>query len=126
MNNARFLVVFQINRMTVFEVDYGAIKSNTNWHFSTSAATFIRSKRDYNTCGQCQKRVLKGKAKSFFEKWDAFHLKSLTPEQYSEMLSDLQELKNTYNYIEEGEDYPMHHIPFHRIVELSKMDMKKV
>ena len=125
-----FMYVFQINKMTVFEVNYYTLSSNKSPHFATSAAQFIRSKRDYSTCGQCQKRVLpkNSAAYRFFEKWDNKHLKNLTDDEWKEITSDVEKLKERYNYIEKVRDTfkgTSTRIPYYDIVELSKMSVKK-
>lgn len=53
-----FMYCFQISKMIVFEVEYYTLGSNKAPYFSTSAAEFIRSKRDYNRCGQAQAALL--------------------------------------------------------------------
>ena len=125
MNNKRFLTAFQITKTIIFEVDYGAITSNKSWHFSTSAAEFIKSKRDFCRCGQAQKDLLPqgSKARNFFSKWDKYHLQNLTARQYADMLKDLDELKRVYNYIEKDETHPTHYISFGQLKDLS---MQKV
>lgn len=113
INHKRFLYAFKINKMIIFSVEYGAIKSNTNWHFATSASKFIKSKRDWEICGQCQEDVLKNtKAFKFWKKWDSLHCQNLTIEQYQELLQDIEELKKHYKYIYKDENYYLHYIPF--------------
>jgi hypothetical protein len=114
--------------MIVFEVDYGAITSNKEFSFSTSASEFNRPKTDYNRCGQAQEDLLHigSKARRFYKKWDEFHLKNLTETQYAEMKQDLEVLKNQYNYIEKSADYGNYYIPFSAIKELSMKSLKKV
>lgn len=129
-----FMYCFQIDRMTVFEVDFYTLSTNKEPHFSTSAARFIRSKRDYSQGGQAQERILpKGSpAYRFYNKWDRLHLQNLTQDEYTEIMKDIEELKARYNYIEDLRDcfgqsagcYKTH-IPFCDIVELSKMEPKK-
>lgn len=53
-----FMYCFQISKMIVFEVEYYTLGSNKAPYFSTSAAEFIRSKRDYSRCGQAQAALL--------------------------------------------------------------------
>lgn len=43
-----FMYCFQISKLIVFEVEYYTLGGNKAPYFSTSAAEFIRSKRDYN------------------------------------------------------------------------------
>lgn len=126
---------FQINKITIFEVRFYTLSTNKTPYFSTSAARFICSKRDYDTCGQCQECVLpkNSAAYYFFDKWDKLHLHNLTKEEYAEIIADIEELKAKYNYIEDIQDcfgrsvgcYDTH-ISFDEIVELSKLTPKKI
>lgn len=128
-----FMYCFQIDKMTVFEVEYYTLSTNKTPHFSTSAARFIRSKRDYSECGQAQHILPRhSAAHRFYEKWDHLHLHDLTPEEYAEMIADIEALKAHYNYIEDvrecfGQSAGCYktHIPFNQIVELSKLTPKK-
>lgn len=128
-----FMYCFQIDKMTVFEVKFYTLGTNKTPYFSTSAARFIRSKCDYNECGQCQARILPNHstARRFYDKWDRLHLHNLTPEEYAEMTVDIEMLKARYNYIEDirecfGRSAGCYktHIPFYKIVELSKLTPK--
>ena len=129
-----FMYCFQIDKMTVFEVRFYTLSTNKTPYFSTSAARFIRSKRDYSQCGQAQKSVLplRSAARRFYDKWDRLHLHNLTPEEYAEIIADIEELKDRYNYIEDVRDcfgrsagcYKTG-IPFYEVVELSKLTPKK-
>lgn len=129
-----FMYCFQIDKMTVFEVNFYTLSTNKNPYFSTSASRFIRSKRDYSECGQAQESLLPkhSAARRFYDKWDWLHLCNLTPEEYIEIVADIEKLKTRYNYIEDIRDcfgrsvgcYKTH-IPFYEIVELSKMTPKK-
>ena len=120
LNHKRFLYAFRITKMIMFKVEYGAIKSNKNWYFSTSASKFVKNKKNWERCGQCQEEVLKGtKAFKFWQKWDKFHLKNLTKEEYQELLEDIEELKKQYKYIYKGEDYMLNNINFEELKELS-------
>lgn len=129
-----FMYCFQIDKMTVFEVEFYTLSTNKEPHFSTSAARFIRSKRDYSECGQCQTHILPkhSAARRFYDKWDRLHLHNLTPEEYAEMTADIETLKARYNYIEDVRDcfgrsagcYKTH-LSFNDIVELSKLTPKK-
>ena len=130
-----FMYCFQIDKMTVFEVKFYTLSTNKTPHFSTSAARFIRSKRDYDTCGQAQERVLPKHsiARRFYDKWDHLHLHNLTQEEYEEIITDIEELKARYNYIEDIRDcfgrstgcYKTN-ISFYEIVALSKQTPKRV
>ena len=53
-----FNATFQVTRMVLFSVNYYTLGSNESPHFSTTAARFIRNKRDYSAFGQCQEDVL--------------------------------------------------------------------
>lgn len=124
----RVIIAFQISRTVIFEVNYGAITSNKEPYFSTVANEFIRSKRDYSRCGQCQSEVLprNSAAFRFYKKWDVKHLQKLTDEEYADMRHDLEELKSRYNYVERSADYAGSNIPFHEIVDLSKTQPKAI
>lgn len=124
--DGRFMMAFQITRMVVLEVEYGAITSNRLPHFSTSAEQFNQPKTDYARCGQCQEDVLPpGRAKSFWRKWDSCHLEALTASEYAEMKSDLGKLCEAYNYIEVSPNQNYHAISFNAIKDLSMLDLKK-
>lgn len=99
MERKEFEYAFRISRMVIFEVGYSTYSTNSKPYFSTSAGKFVRNKRDWATCGQCQHRVLTGKAHRFWKKWDHKHLKDLTDDEYIELLSDIEELKDTYQYL---------------------------
>jgi hypothetical protein len=126
MNTARelksFHFVFQISGKIVFEVNYYRLGNNKTKHFSTSAAQFNQPKTDYNRCGQAQHDLLKGApaAMRFFKKWDTCHVKDLTPEQHTEVLQDIEELKAKYNYLETEKD-----ASFSKIRELAMQPVKK-
>lgn len=124
-----FMYVFQIDKMTVFEVSYYTLGGNKAPYFTTEAARFIRSKRDYAECGQAQKNLLSARscARRFFDKWDHLHLSDLTKEEYAGIYADIEEMKEKYNYIEEIRDTfsgTYYNIPFYKIVELSKFTPK--
>lgn len=129
-----FMYCFQISKMIVFEVSFYTLGSNKSPYFTTSAAEFVRSKRDYDRCGQAQPDLLPrhSAALRFFEKWDRLHLHNLTPEEYAAIVADIEELKAVYNYIEDvrecfGESAGCYKtgIPFREVVELSKQTPKK-
>ena len=129
MIKQEFMYGFQISKMIVFNVSYYTLGSNNNPYFSTSADEFIRSKRDFSRCGQCQKVILpkSSKAMRFYDKWDKCHLHDLTDEQYTELISDIEVLKIKYNYIEKIKDtFKNTHssIPFWQLVEMSKQKVK--
>lgn len=129
-----FMYCFQLDKMTVFEVEFYTLSTNKEPHFSTSAARFIRSKRDYSQCGQAQESLLPrhSAARRFYDKWDRLHLHNLTPEEYAEITADIEGLKARYNYIEDvrecfGQSAGCYKtgIPFYEVVELSKLTPKK-
>ena len=125
-----FMYCFQISKLIVFEVEYYTLGGNKAPYFSTSAAEFIRSKRDYSRCGQAQRELLPkhSPARWFFEKWDYCHLHDLTPAEYEEITADIEQLKARYNYIEDVRDTfrgSRSSIPFYKVVELSKQTPKK-
>ena len=122
-----FKILFQISKMVLFEVSYYTLGNNNNPYFTTSAMRFIRSKRGYNMCGQCQKNVLEGKSFKFFNKYDNLHLKDLTTEEYNNIIEDIQELKENYNYIEVVRDTfkdSYHNFSFYQEKELSMLKVK--
>ena len=47
-----FKILFQINKMVLFEVSYYTLGNNNNPYFTTSAMRFIRSKRGQITAKQ--------------------------------------------------------------------------
>ena len=105
-NKTEFHYAFQVSRMIIFEVDYYTLGSNKEPYFATSAAEFNRPKSDYNSSGQAQESLLKGfpTAYNFYKKWDPYHLKDLTDEQYEELVKDIERLKQKYNYVEQKKD----------------------
>lgn len=129
-----FMYAFRIDKMRVFEVGFYTLGSNKAPYFTTSAAKFIRSRRNYAECGQAQERILpkSSKARSFYKKWDRLHFHNLTREEYDAVTADIEGLKESYNYIEDvrecfGESAGCYetNIPFSEIVELSKMPRKR-
>lgn len=126
-----FNVCFQMSKMILFRVSYYTLGDNQNPYFVTSAYEFIRSKRGFRIGGQAQKALLRGfpKAYNFYKKWDVFHLKQLTQEQYDEMRRDLCVLEQKYNNLilemEDGIKLKPDHFSFYQLVELSKQTPKK-
>lgn len=126
-----FNVCFQMSKMILFEISYYTLGSNQNPYFTTSACEFIRSKRDFSRAGQCQKDLLKKfrTAYNFYKKWDVFHLKQLTQEQYNEMRKDLCALEQKYNTLllemEDGVQLKPDHFNFYQLVKFSKQTPKK-
>ena len=126
MDKKEFHMAFEISRTTIFEVSYYTLSSNPKPYFTTSAEVFNRPKTDYNQCGQCQKEVLKGIAYKFWNKWDKKHLDDLTDNEYNELMEDLNELKEHYNYIEKfGDKGFSNGFSFYDIKELSMRKIKK-
>lgn len=130
MNKQEFLYCFQLDKMTVFDIDYYTLSTNKTAHFSTSASHFIKSKRDFDRCGQAQDDLTKKHptARKFWQKWDNKHLHDLTDNEYIELLQDIEELKNKYNYIyldlsQRQRPYSPR-IPFWQVVEISKQKPK--
>lgn len=124
-----FIAAFQLDRMNVFEVRFYTLGSNKTPDFATTAGHFIRSKRDYDRCGQCQETICKNfkVAYDFYKKWDVKHLSDLTEVEYNEMVNDLNKLKETYNYIyRELKGNYKTSFAFSEVVELSKQKVKKV
>lgn len=127
-----FVATFQLDKMTVFSVRYSTIGNNARPDFATQAAKFVRSKRDYSRCGQCQEAVLpKGTlARKFYDKWNPKHLQALTDAEFIELMEDMDALKERYNHVyREADSFGRggegHEIRFGEIVELSKMEPKK-
>lgn len=126
-----FQAVFQLSKTIIFEVKYYTLDTNKKPYFATSAAQFARNKQDFTMCGQAQNELTKSffPARSFFQKWDKYHLKDLTPAQYEELQTDLQTLKNRYNYIyEELDESKKPYSPrfsFYRLAEWTKQDPRK-
>ena len=124
-----FISAFQISKMIIFKVNYYTLGNNEKPYFTTSASVFMKNKKDYDRCGQCQKDVLpKGSiARNFFEKWDSKHIHCLTDDEYINMIKDLEELKNVYNniYIEKDTFRNQNsNISFNAIKDLSMMKLK--
>ena len=95
-----FISVFKISKMVMFEVKYYTLSNNNSPYFTTSAMEFVRNKRDYKFCGQCQDRILpKGIAKDFYKKWDNKHLSDLNDSEHKELIQDIEILKNNYENI---------------------------
>jgi hypothetical protein len=126
-----FQAVFQLSKLIIFEVYYYTLSTNKNAHFTTSAAEFCKNKKDFCRCGQAQDDLTRGfaTARRFWKKWDALHLKTLTPEQYNELQADLQALKDKYNYIynelDETKKPYSPNFSFYRLAEWTKQPPKK-
>ena len=101
-----FHYTFQISKKIIFEVNYYLLGSNKSKYFSTSAAEFNQPKTDFYCCGQAQNELLKGfpLAMNFYKKFEQFHCKDLTEEQYKEILFEIEKLKSAYNFIHTEND----------------------
>ena len=124
-----FLYAFMISRMIVFEIHYYTLSTNKRPHFSTSANEFNRPKTDYKTGGQAQDRLLKGTARKMWLKWDHKHLQDLSPEEYTELMQDIEHLKTVYPHfielkLDETKKPYSPHINFNNIKKIS-MEVKK-
>ena len=125
-----FKYCFQITKLVMFKVEYYTLGNNENPYFATSANKFYKNKRDYECGGQVQDQLLPENsiARQFWEKWDKEHLKDLSDDKYREIIKDIQELKEKYNYIERIKDTfkgKYENFSFGEIVLLSKADLKK-
>lgn len=120
-----FKYVFQLSKKVTFEVDYYTLGSNQNPYFSTSANEFNQPKTDYSRGGQAQEELCTGLAKKFYEKWDKHHLKELDEPTYKELLSDIEQLKDRYNYIEKHGEEARYNHSFYAVKELSKLEPKQ-
>lgn len=98
----KLVITFRDRKKVTFTIHYGEYgELSQDPHFSTSAQEFNRNRTDYDSCGQAQQSLLKNKdLKTFFEKWDKFHLSKLTFKQYDELIKDINNLKQTIPYIE--------------------------
>lgn len=130
-----FHYAFQINNMVIFNVNYYILGNNENPYFSTSAMQFLKSKKDIDRGGQCQEDLLTiknggRKARDFYNKFDQYHLKDLTDEQYAEIIAGIEKLKETYNYLEKTQPFTvkkeLRDFSFLEEVELSKETPKSL
>ena len=112
-----FFIAFQVAKKHIFTVDYYRLGSNANKAFHTQAALLNHVRSDYNTCGQAQESVLNKNtaAYRFYKKWDILHSSVMAAEQYDAMMTDLDELKRKYDFIEAERD-----INFSDIVKLDR------
>ena len=125
-----FKYCFQITKLIMFEVEYYTLGNNKSPYFVTEANEFFKNKKDYKSGGQAQDRLLPKNsiARQFWEKWDKKHLKDLSDNEYREVVKDIEELKEKYNYIEYIKDNfkgKYENFSFGEIVLLSKADLKK-
>ena len=114
----------------MFEVEYYTLGNNKSPYFVTEANEFFKNKKDYKSGGQAQDRLLPKNSivRQFWEKWDKEHLKDLSDDEYREVVKDIEELKEKYNYIECIKDTfkgKYENFSFGEIVLLSKADLKK-
>lgn len=124
-----FIASFQLSKKIVFNVDFYTLRNNSHPHFSTSVCEFNQPKTDYCRAGQGQEDLTKGflAARRFWRKWDKKHLQDLTEEEYAELITDLEKMKQTYNYLwSELDEAKKPYNPcfsFWRMKELSKMKL---
>lgn len=124
-----FIASFQLSKKIVFNVDFYTLGNNSHPHFSTSAFEFNQPKTDYRRGGQAQEDLTKNFyiARRFWRKWDKKHLQDLTEEEYTELITDLEKMKQTYNYLwselDEAKKPYNPYFSFWRIKELSKMKL---
>lgn len=100
----KLAITFRDRKRVTFTIHYGEYgELYQDPHFATSAQELNRNRTDYSSCGQAQQSLLKNKdLKTFFEKWDKFHLLKLNFKQYDELMKDIDNLKQTIPYIESG------------------------
>lgn len=124
MKKFEFHYAFQITRKIIFEVEYYTLGSNKSADFTTCANEFNQPKTDWCRCGQAQKDLLVGGlARSFYDKWDKYHLKDITDQEvFDDLIKDIEELKKKYNYIGHIADSHPRDISFW---ELKKLSMNK-
>lgn len=125
-----FKYCFQITKSVMFEVEYYTLGNNKTPYFATSANKFVKNKKDYECAGQAQDRILPKNSivRQFWEKWDKKHLKDLSNDEYREIIKDIEELKEKYNYIERIKDTfrgEYDNFSFWEEVLLSKAELKK-
>lgn len=125
MKRFEFHTAFQLTRKIIFEVSYYTLGGNESAYFTTSACEFNQPKTDFDRCGQAQKDLCFGPAKTFYEKWDKYHLHKLDDNQFEEMIKDLEALKQNYNYVENKADFKPEDIGFRQEKELSMRKVKK-
>lgn len=124
-----FIASFQLSKKIIFEVNFYTLGNNSHPYFSTSAYEFNQPKTDYRRGGQAQEDLTKGFyiARRFWRKWDEKHLQDLTEEEYAELITDLEKMKQTYNYLwselDEAKKPYNPYFSFERMKELSKMKL---
>jgi hypothetical protein len=117
-----FHIAFQQSKTVIFEVSYYTLGNNKHPYFSTQAARFCRSKRDFSECGQAQDRLLAGDLRKFWRKWDSKHLSQLDGAELEELERDLEALKQTHNWYVKDSNDP---IPFSVLRYLSMQPVRK-
>lgn len=113
--------IFQLSKMVMFQVSYKRLRGNKLPYFSTVTQVFCKNKRDISCTGSNNLKNFP-LAYEFYQKWDGEHLHRLDVEKYDELLRDIEELKQEYNweFTKSGDGFP-----FHREVELSKQKPKR-
>lgn len=113
--------IFQLSKMVMFEVSYKRLRGNKSPHFSTVTQVFCKNKRDISCTGSDNLKNFP-LAYEFEQKWNGERLHKLDVEKYDELLRDIEELKQEYNweFTKSGDGFP-----FNREVELSKQKPKR-
>lgn len=124
-----FQYLFQITGLVNFSVNFYTLSSNKIPHFTTSANKFYKSKTDYESGGQAQEIILpkNSLARDFYKKFDKYHLKNLTTEEYNEIVGEIEKLKERYNFICKKEsEQPLNNFnfTFTEAVDLSEQPLK--
>ena len=117
-----FHLALQINKFVIFMISYYRLGTNENKYFTTDAVRFVRNKSTFDIGGQCQDEVLKGYSRTFFKKWDEYHLKDLTEELYIDLMKDIDKLKSLYNFMENNIDN--YDFGFYELKKLSMLKEK--
>lgn len=94
-------MALQLSKTIIFEVHYYASDAKFPPKFTTEAERFMRNKKDFERCGQCQSDLLSDyhDVMAFYRKWDDYHLKPLSEEAYRELATDIAVLGTRYNYM---------------------------
>lgn len=118
LDKGEFSYCFKITAKVVFEVKNYTLSPNLHNYLSMVAGRFDPRYTDYDECGQCQEHVLPHgcAAYKFWSKWKHRHTIHLTDRELAEVKNDIEELKQTYEFIEsEWSD-----ISFYKIVDMCK------
>ena len=113
-------------RKIQFEVEYIQLGANQNPHFGTSACIMNHRRTDINEGGQAQESVLpkNSLAYKFYKKWEKKQWQMLTEEEMTEVLNDIEELKNKYDYVSMvGGKFG---ISFHSEVDLQRKNIRSL